>query len=156
MKLNDKGFGTKDMIIYTCLFIFLLLLVNFAVINLSNSIEKKSSKERANALVVEKQEPKKQEENTKIYREESLSVYYNNKEKELENAALKYAEKNKLNAYNGFVVGVDTLISNKYMEKIVDYEGLNYCGGYAKIINNGERYDVDAYIKCSDYETEGF
>ena len=153
MKLNNKGFGTKEMIIYSCVIIFFLLLADFLIKDFYRSMDNNNSKNTSSTSVVE---TNNNSNNNEIKRTESVSVYYSNQEKKLRDAAISYAIKNKLDAYDGFIVAIGVLIDNNYIEIIRDYYDDSTCNAYAKIMNNGDSYDADAYISCNSYTTEGY
>ena len=80
--------------------------------------------------------------------EAKLSVY-KNYEGILENYAERYIySQSELYKSGNFVLSCDTIIDN------FDLEKFDSCDGY--IIVNKDNRQYDAYIKCKNYETDGF
>jgi hypothetical protein len=84
---------------------------------------------------------------------------YKDLESELKIAAEKYQNAN----YEGNPDNVETIIlkynflkKSKYLEKITDIQDKKECTGYVKFIKNKAQITYVPYLKCSNYETQGF
>lgn len=84
---------------------------------------------------------------------------YQDLEIELKIAAEKYQNAN----YEGNLDSVETIIlkynflkKSKYLEKITDIQDKKECNGYVKFIKNKAQITYVPYLKCSNYETQGF
>ena len=143
LRLNDKGFGTKDMIIYTCVILFFLILADLLIL----SFYKKQDRIDMHDLVEEKPVDKSKG---------AFYIYYQQQESNLKVAGLSYARDKKLNAVNDFTISIGILKDNNYIKDIRDSEDNTICSGYVVIKNTDYDYDVKPYIKCNSYTTDGY
>ena len=82
---------------------------------------------------------------------------YTELEKEVSDAAMKYAEKNKLAGTTSQKVRIEmsALLDAKYLN--VDKKTKDTCIGYALVYTNSEdETKAKSYIYCKGYSTEGF
>ena len=82
---------------------------------------------------------------------------YTELEKEVSDAAMKYAEKNKLAGTTSQKVRIEmsALLDAKYLN--VDKKTKDTCIGYALVYTNSEdEIKAKSYIYCKGYSTEGF
>ncbi len=143
MNLNNKGFGLKEMIIYTCLLILLLVFVSLSIDSFykSNSVEKDNSKENQAA---------------ELYHVDF--EYYRNLEETLRLTTKRYLENNKaFMEGEKWTVTVEELIEQQYLSGLYDQTGHNVCTGYSNgYLDNNNEFIVVPYLKCSNYVTNGY
>lgn len=167
MKLNNHGWGLKDMIIYSCILLFFLFLAASSVNSFYDGLQagKEESERRQNEINENaKKEEEKEIVDDIIDNSNTNPVidydYYNNREKELQAAALGY-----LNYYNYDLesqimkITLDTLIGLGYIQPIYDQTSYNICTGYVNAYydEDASEYVVNPYLNCSGYYiTEGY
>lgn len=150
--LNNHGWGMREMIIYTCILLFFLLIAAYFVNALYNSLDAdlKKSKEKTydNSPTIVEREPEKVID---------YSIY-SNYEKQMDVAAKNYV----INNYEALETNIATvdlqeLVDADYIEQLYDQISSEKCIGYSNVWDNelGE-YEVDSYIRCSNYVTEGY
>lgn len=167
MKLNNHGWGLKEMIIYSCILLIFLFMAASSVSSFYDGLQ--ASKEESARRQAEINEKAKQEEEKVIIEEviDKSNVnteidydYYENREKELQAAAFGY-----LRDYNYDLEGqimkitLDTLVDFGYMQPVYDQTGYNTCIGYANAYYDDSvtEYVVKPYLNCSGYYmTEGY
>lgn len=168
MKLNNHGWGYRDMIIASSVIIILLFVVAVQVDALYDGIQateekrqakreeinnklEQSEKEEDRVIVGEDDEP---ESNTTIVVDYD---YYRDRENELKQAASAY-----MTAYNYDLSGeimtitLDTLINLGYMREVYDQTGSSVCDGFVNVYedsNTGE-YVITPSITCNNYKTK--
>ena len=142
-KLNDKGFGTKDMIIYSCVIIFFLLLAYLLILSFYKNKDRVDANDLKENQVVD----------TKTG---AFYIYYTQQENNLKVAALKYARDNKLDASTSVRLELSLLKENGYIDDIRDSEDNTICLAHVYIKNSADDYDVEPYLKCNSYTTDNY
>lgn len=152
MKLNNNGWGYRDMVIYTCIILFALIFVAISISafydNLVEDIASDRNNQNVSSSVVEEEKP-----NPNVVDND----YYITQENILKNATLNY-----MNTYsyglsqNIMSVSMDTLVSLGFMSQIYDQTGTNKCSGYSNVYLYEADYEVVPYINCSNYVTLGY
>lgn len=160
MKLNNHGWGMREMIIYTCIMILLLLFVASSISSFYSSMEaSQAEKEKRYKESLKNQENKKKEE-----QEEKNPIievdydYYENLENKIKTATYDYMNDNAYNLDNQILnVTLDTLVNLNYLEKFYDQTGANACTGYSNVYEDESgAYVINSYISCSNYTTDGY
>lgn len=156
VKLNNKGFGTKEMIAYTCAILIFLLIVTFLISSLYSDLEEAS---KAN------QEAAKQNQQTVVEQpeepEKTVPVidydYYYNKEILFKTATRNYLISNSYHM-NGDILKIDLkdLVGLGYILPIYDQIDNTECIGYSNVLDKGEGYEIYSYLKCSNYTSGGY
>lgn len=155
MKLNNHGWGMRDMIIYTCILLLFLLFVAYSVNSLYDILGNTGEVEENNTVVDNQQEQENEKE------EEPLIVdveYYNSLEENLKKSTLDYLNTYPTDLSSGILkITSDTLIGLNLMDELYDQTKENKCIGYSNVFqeDNGD-YIVDSYINCSNYTTQGY
>lgn len=126
MKLNNHGWGMRQMIWLTSGLLIALIVAIYFISVLFNSLDIKG-----------------------------VNNSYFDLETKLENAAIRYVSDNDIDINNIKKISLSTLKNEGYIEDFRDEEG-NYCGGYVKASYVGNVLDYEAYISCNNYETEGY
>lgn len=136
MKLNNHGWGLNQMLIYCAIILFFLMISVFFIIQLSNALGDTIKKNVIN-------------ENT-----------YSDIENIISSAAVDYIEKYYENDLSIGTVTVPTknlLHYNLITEsRLVTTPGNDECYGYALVKKEADELTSHSYIKCSNYETNGF
>lgn len=155
MKLNNFGFGMRDMIIYMCILLIFLLFAVYSIDSFHKSFE--SSDESKNNSYVQKNEEEKEQEEEKI-NDVIDYEYYNNLEISLKNATLNYINDYSFDLKNDIEkVSLNTLVDLGYMQAVVDQYGNATCYGYSNVYQDDNlEYVVYSYIMCDNYVTEGY
>lgn len=158
MKLNNNGFGLRDMIIYTSVLLLFLLFAVYSIDSLHKTIEEDHLEynEKHQELIEKAKEENKKEEET-----EKKTVdynYYSNLEDLFKRATMNY-----INDYNFDLtvdiekVSSDTLIGLGYISGFKDQFGNETCTGYSNVYQDENfEYVIKSYISCSNYMTEGY
>lgn len=126
MNLNNKGWGTKEMIFFCCGLFIALMVATYYISGLYASLD---------------------------LREENHS--YKNLEDRLETAASRYISDNDLEVNGTYKISYGTLKSEGYIDTLKDINK-DLCGGYVIISQVEEVLNYDGYISCNDYVTDGY
>lgn len=156
MKLNNHGWGYRDMIIYGCIILLFLLLAAYNINYLYDGLNTTSNGNNTNNNV---QQPVVEESTNDKPQEVIVDyTYYQNAEMKIKNATLNY-----LNDYNYELseqilnTSLDTLVNLGYMSKVYDQTGNYVCTGYSNsYLGEDGEYVIKAYVNCDNYITEGY
>ena len=124
--MNNKGWGYSTMIICVCFILLLLLIVVYYVYIFYQGVE----------------------EDKEINKQNSYELYI----KGMEESAIDYAKLYIDNLDDNLVV-VIKLEQLVKLNMIEDYED---CTGYVNLKKVDDVYESEGYLKCSNYETEGY
>ncbi len=153
MKLNNHGWGVRDMIIYSCLMIFFLFIVALSVSNFYDGVEK--SKQLDN-------KPTNNSAGTTYEEDTTTPVvnydYYHLQETKIKNAMIDYLYDEGYLLKDEIVkISLEKLISSGKITTIYDQDNKNVCTGYVIAYANSDgTKNVRPYISCSNYITEGY
>ena len=136
MKLNNRGWGLNQMLILCAILLMFLMVAVFFIVQLSDSLGD-------------------------VFQESIVGgLSYTTVEENIEYATEDYMEK-----YYEYEIGTGTItvtVDNllKYdMIKDINLkpgEEADSCTGYSLVEKKKEKLIINAYIKCSDYETDGY
>lgn len=170
MKTNNYGFGYKETFIYLGILLLLLLFTSYSIssfydgMNVDNSDDPKkngylsninTSHSTDNVGVNNEPTIDKNEDNN--FQVIQMNHYYD-EERRFYNAVMKYANDNSLpQSKYLYTIKLEDLVRLEYMEKtIVDYVDGSTCSGYGNIVTDDSGYQVEVFIYCSNYKTEGY
>ncbi len=139
MKLNNHGWGLREMLLYCGILLLFLCIAVFFIIQASKGLE--DIGESNNAIVEEEVSYSEIEENVKDASLLYVDAYY---EEGIKTGTITITTDN-LKKFN--MLSIDDLIP--VGEK-------NSCNGYSLVKNEDNSLVVSAYIKCSNYETNGY
>ena len=125
MKLNNKGWGTGEMILLSCGLLVALLVAVFFISQLFKGFDKE------------------------------MENNYFELETDLAAAGEKYIKNNNINVEVNYIIDSETLRTNGYIQDLKDKDG-NLCTGYVNIYNNNYTLEYKGYIRCNNYETNGY
>lgn len=154
MKLNNNGWGYRDMIIYSSIIIIALV---FVAVSISSFYDGLDIPERPTYNPSGEVNSKEENEDkpTDIPVDEN---YYLNLEANVKSATLDY-----LNTYSYDMsdeilnISVDTLVSFDFIEPLYDKSGANTCSGYSNVyVTSQGVYEIKPFISCGDYVTSGY
>jgi len=152
MKLNDHGWGMRDMIIYTCVLILFLLLAVYLVNTLYDNMAVSDSNQS--------HETAKKEEDTDKSPETPVIDYdyYKNLETKLELSTYNYLNEKKPEiSTNILKINLTEIQSSGYIEKIYDQNSEKECKAYSSVSKNEYNdYVIIPFISCDNYTTEGY
>jgi len=131
MKLNNHGWGLKEMLFLSAILFFFVILVSVLISNLYKGLDR--------TTIISPDETSSQ---TKEYT-------YSQIESNLKQAAQRYYQKNKEEI--GDIIISSELIENGYITKSKLKTKDDDCEGYVII---GD--DFATFITCDQYETEGY
>lgn len=123
MKLNNKGWGTMEMLLLSGGLLIALIVAVFFISKLYGSFS---------GAVGNRQ--------------------YINLETKLETAASEYIVAKDIEINGEYKISYETLKINGYIDELKDIEG-NNCNGYVKISNIDNINHYSGYILCNDYQT---
>ena len=161
-RLNNGGWGEKDMMI-SCGIIALVLLVIYIMLNqfqsmMSNVQESDSSKKEVkgeinqdttSGVITETEE--KEDQDTIVVDDN----YYISLEESMKVAAKAYIqnEYETLNDDTIMHITLEQLESKNFLDKVQDQNG-NICSGYVTYTSTNDSYE--AYLNCNTYVTDGY
>lgn len=159
MKLNNKGFGMKESLIYLCILLLILLVASCSVSSFYDTLEETRNDNYQDSYLFDVEEDEDDDEVIVDDEDSSIVIdydYYQIKEESLANSAIRYArDKGLVEGIN--TVYLDELVKTGYLDnKIVDYVSGKVCTGYANVTYENGVYDADGYLLCTNYKTEGF
>lgn len=150
MKLNNNGWGYRDMVIYTCIILLALFFVAISISSFYDNLVEDINSDRnsQNNNVVEENKPNSNEVD---------KDYYLLQESKLKDATLNYVNKYSYDLdQNIMSVSMETLVSLGFMEQIYDQTGTNKCSGYSNVYIYENDYGIVPYISCNNYVTLGY
>jgi hypothetical protein len=150
MKLNNNGWGYRDMVIYTCIILLALFFVAMSISSFYDNLVEdiNSDRNNQNNNVVEENKPNSNEVDKN---------YYLLQESKLKDATLNYVNKYSYDLdQNIMSVSMETLVSLGFMEQIYDQTGANKCSGYSNVYIYENDYGIVPYISCNNYVTLGY
>ena len=151
MKLNNVGWGYREMIIYSCIIIFALVFVAISISSFYDDVVTPNESITHNNNVVEEE---KEDEKPIV----TDTDYYALQELKLKNATLDYVNTYSYDLTDDILkVSIDTLVSFNFMSEIYDQTGTSKCSGYSNVyITDKGSYEIRPYISCSNYVTSGY
>lgn len=151
MKLNNNGWGYRDMVIYTCIILLALFFVAMSISSFYDNLVEDINSDRNNQNnnnVVEENKPNSNEVDKN---------YYLLQESKLKDATLNYVNRYSYDLdQNIMSVSMETLVSLGFMEQIYDQTGTNKCSGYSNVYIYENDYGIVPYISCNNYVTLGY
>lgn len=152
MKLNNNGWGYREMVIYICIILFALIFVAISISsfydNLVEDINSDRNNQSNNNTVVEENKPSTNSVDTD---------YYLQQENKLKSATIDYMNRYSYDLnQNIMTVSMETLVSLGFMETIYDQTGTSTCSGYSNVYLYENDYGVVSYINCNNYVTLGY
>lgn len=159
MKLNNKGFGMRETLVYLSVLLLILLIASCSISSFYDDLEESKNEEYVPSYLYDTEDD---EDNDVVDDEEEDIVInytpYYLAEAKFRDAVEVYAEAYSL--YDGLTtVKLEDVDNAGYLEQtIVDSVDGSKCTGYANVQydNNYGSYDIDVYISCSNYKTEGY
>ncbi|MBQ8659808.1 MAG: hypothetical protein IJ475_03115 [Bacilli bacterium] len=152
MMLNNHGWGLKDMIIYTCIILFFFFIACFFIGAMYRDFEEGYYDNDSDNQIVSDvlEEP--------IHEEEYIDYkYYYEKEFIFKSSVDVYLNELNYDVTNHiFNIRLNELVNLRYMDMIYDPITGTACDGYANVIGEGTQYEINAYILCSNYMSEGY
>ena len=153
MKLNNNGWGYRDMIIYTCIILFALIFVAFSISAFYDNLMEDINSDRNNNPVVNEPVEEKEPSQNVV----TDGNYYIIQENKLKNATLNYVSKYSYELSESILtVSIDTLVSLGFMDHMYDQTGTYKCSGYSNVYISGDDYGIVPYISCGNYVTSGY
>ena len=151
MKLNNNGWGYRDMVIYTCIILLALFFVAMSISSFYDNLVEDINSDRNNQNnnnVVEENKPNSNEVDKN---------YYLLQESKLKEATLNYFNRYSYDLdQNIMSVSMETLLSLVFMEQIYYQTGTNKCSGYSNVYIYENDYGIVPYISCNNYVTLGY
>ena len=161
MRLNNKGFGMKETLIYLSILLLVLLIASCSISSFYDDLENSRNHDTEESYLYDEDDDTNTtvgSDDVDLDKDDSNIDYkhYYNAEKRFEEAAEDYALK------HGFgtsltTVSLDEVVSDGLLEnKIVDYVDGTACTGYANVTYVNGDYEANTYILCTNYKTEGY
>lgn len=144
MKLNNHGWELPKLLICVCIILVALSLAALSTLRYNSFMNGNNTKTT---------------DETKKVLDSAAKNYYSEKAGLLSNAAQKYINNENIIIDIGDYKKIDisTLKDNGYITSINDYYTGNSCNGYAMVTKNTSGIlDIDSYINCDNYKTEGY
>lgn len=163
MKLDNHGWGLREMIIYSCIILFLLFFAAFLINDLYEGIKvskgNNSYYNTQNNYDEEEEEAPEEEEEPEYENDIIDYTYYEAMEREIKRATIEYVRDYNYDLEGQILkVSVETLVGLGYMEQPYDQTLTEKCTGYSNVYldESTNEYNVKSYIGCSTYRTEGY
>ena len=149
MKLNNRGWGYRKMIMYSCSILACLLVAIYYINYLYNDLQR-SVKSDSNIKLKEPVIDIEDEEEEITF---DIS-HYKNLEDKLESATKEYVDAGFVDTQQQLVtVSSDKLINAGYLDIMYDQKG-GKCSGYSNVMHDDiSGYTISSYLYCSDYST---
>ncbi len=126
MKLNNKGWGTTEMLLLSWGLLIALLVAIYFISKLYGSLELSTA-----------------------------NRYYFDLENKLRTSAKNYVNDYNIEVNGSLIVNLSTLKGVDSDLEIKDKDG-NLCSGYVSIVNTNGINNYSAFISCPDYETNNY
>lgn len=156
MKLNNKGFGMKETLIYLAVLLLMLLIASCSVMSFYDDLETSKENEKEHY----ENENNNNDNNVVIVDDDdNINIDYKqyyNAEKKFETAVKDYALKNGFGSTLNTVTLEEVVKSGSLEDPIVDYIDGSKCTGYANVYYQNADYQVSVYLLCTNYKTEGY
>lgn len=151
MKLNNKGWGLDTLLICITVIILALIIIIANAHKLSEIITNNNTQ---NTYINNNNTVEDKNEEIQLQPED----YYKQREAALSVATINYLNDNNIKAsiYGSLVIELQELIDYDYMKPITNQDKTKKCAAFAYANAKDNIYVVNSYIKCDDYETEGY
>ncbi len=165
MKLNNHGWGYKDMIIYGCIILLVLLVAAYNInylysgLNVNNGNTTNNTTTDGNNAESDRPLVNTDTPDSKPQVDVVDYNYYKNVEDMIESATLKYLSDYSYDLSNQILkTSLDTLVNFGYIAKVYDQNKVNVCSGYSNTYydESTNQYVIKPYINCGNYVTEGY
>ena len=135
MKLDNKGWGLSTLLIYFFIILFFLIISVYYAHTFSTKIDNEQNES-----------------------EELNNNYYKELESNINFIVNDYINSGKIVVNNGSttLLGLSELKQLGFTENIIDEVTKNECSGYVIIKNINNVMDINSYLKCDNYITEGY
>lgn len=162
MKLNNHGWGMKNMIIYCCILLLFLIIAVCNVHSLYKNIENghknyNNQNKQSNKLnnTTNNNNGTTNSGNSNVYIDYSI---YHDYEKKMAEVAKSYVIENRDALHTGIAsVLLIELVTNGYINQLYDQVNNTECSGYVNVWDDESgTYQSQAYLKCTNYTTEGY
>lgn len=152
MKLGNQGFGLKEMIIYTCLLLLLLVFVSIEINSFYKNLPKNQEENQVQETKPTIEEPeKKPEQPTEPSVDEN---YYQDLECKLKMATQTYIEDNPYELGDEILtIDANTLINLGYISSLYAQDGTSTCQGYSNVYIQDGEIEINPHITCYNYQT---
>lgn len=134
MKLNNHGWGLKEMLFFSAMLLFFVLLVSVLINSLYSQLDLSNNGSSSSST------PSSSTNNGYTYKDI---------ENNLKIAARKYIKNHADD--DSEILTSDELIENKYLTSSKLKTSNDTCEGYVMITD-----DYEVFIHCNNYETEGY
>lgn len=160
MKLNNKGFGMRETLIYLSILLMVLLIASCSISSFYDDLEESKNEEYVPFYGYDVED----EEDNDVVSDDEEDIVINYTPYYLAEARFKEAVENYANAYSLrdslTTLKLEDVDKSGYLdESIVDAVDGSKCTGYANVTYEdkyGGIYDIDVYISCANYRTEGY
>ncbi len=157
MKLNNHGWGLREMLILSSVLLLFLLVSVFLVLKMYNRMDEDFTNDKEDDVPVQQPGQSEPSVSNPEPEEEIDLIYYLNLEKKLETAGRNYWLENMTDeSLGGVNIYLGELADKGYVQEIKDQISGNPCDGYARIFVENSIATIDGYIKCDNYKTEGY
>ncbi|MBR1414228.1 MAG: hypothetical protein IJ574_06175 [Bacilli bacterium] len=169
IKLNNRGWGFRDMIIIMCVLIIVLFVAVYYIHRLYDIKEINEANARMNDIKSNNNSYNevKKEDNTindssntsnNEVNEKVITTNYTVLEKKLSQSAINYVIDLNETITDDYTLTLtfNELHINKYIDNLIEEEGKSTCDGYAIVYSNDGNLISDPYITCSHYQTPNF
>ena len=135
MKLDNKGWGLSTLLICFFIILFFLIISVYYAHTFSTKIDNEQNES-----------------------EELNNNYYKELESNINFIVNDYINSGKIVVNNGSttLLGLSELKQLGFTENIIDEVTKNECSGYVIIKNINNVMDINSYLKCDNYITEGY
>lgn len=147
MRLNNRGWGFKDMLFYMSILVLFLFLAVFLIIRMYRQLDQRN-------FDISDYFPEGEKSTT-----EKEILLYSDLEVKIKNSAVNYIKNYYENEITGkkIAITLNNLKSKNLIDDLKDIKDKTSCDGYVltSMNNNGEVVYYP-YIKCANYTTLGY
>lgn len=154
MKLGNQGFGLREMIIWTCVLLIILLFVAMQINTMYKKIEENKEHNPIHDVVETPQDNVHEPEEQQPLVETIDYDYYKSLENKIKTATVNYLNENPTVLSEQLLTLTSTdLINLGYLTTLYAQDGESICSGYSNVYETNEEIVVNPYVICNNYNT---
>ena len=162
MKLDNRGWGLREMLIYSSILLIFLLIAAFrisalydGVKNNSTHSDSSSSQNNFNNSTDNNNNNGDIKDNSNVKDKYDLQYYYDYEDDMVE-ATQKYLKLYNVNIESSTKLDISTLIDLDLLGKLYDKGSTARCEGYVLIEYDNDKLAIKPFLGCLDYITKGY
>ena len=158
MKLDNRGWGLREMLIYSSILLIFLLIAAFRISALYDDVKNNSThsdSSSSQSSLNNNSDNNDDKENSNVKDKYDLQYYYDYEDDMVE-ATQEYLHLYDVLITSDTKLDIATLIDLDLLDKLYDKGSTARCEGYVLITIENSRYAIKPYLACLDYITKGY